>query len=367
MHQFHHARRHLRLFFACCAVSGALLAPRPAEASGVAPSDATPAQKKSAMDHFSSGKRALESKNWDKAVTELRASLEVVDSPNARLELARGLRDSGKLDEAWSEYGRVIEGATRLAAKEDRYAKTADVATTERGEIEGKLALVVATVQHAPPGATLSVGGRTIPPDQWSAPIIVQPGSVEVVFSDGGGKELAHKTINVPLGEKAPVALDAAPAPAATAAAASPPKATSAQPLNAIDDSKPSPDARVEPVAETPPPTTSGKSKLRPYAYVATGVGVVGLGMFAAFGILSNSTYSDLQSACPKGCPPSKQDEINSGTTQQTIANVSLAVGVIGAVVAVTLFAVSVPSKTSSAGSASLVLSPGYVGLRGSL
>jgi hypothetical protein len=106
--------RAMRLHVAHCALSATLLASSIATASGVTPGDASQAQKTEAMAHFTAGKQAIEQKNWEKAALELRASLEVVDSPNARLVLARALRDSGSLGEAWGEYGRTVTGATKL-------------------------------------------------------------------------------------------------------------------------------------------------------------------------------------------------------------------------------------------------------------
>lgn len=353
MHALHGSPRSLRSLVVCCTASAAWLLAGSALAAGVAPGDATPAQKKEATDHFTTGKHALEAKNWEKAILELRASLDVVDSPNARLELARALREAGNGGEAYAEYGRVIEGATRLAAKEERYAKTAEAATTERAELEPKLAFVVVTLAHAPDDAVLKVGGRTIPPAEAVGPIVVPAGAVDVVLSDATGKELARQTVNATVGQKSPVALDAQPPPP-------PPKNAKADP-----DDKPPADAHNP--ADTG--VTSGPNKLRTYSYVAGGVGVAGLAMFTIFGLMDNSTYNDLNSACVNGrCPSSKQSEIDSGRTQQTIANVGLVVGAVGVAAGATLFVLSLQKPASPAApTTGLVVSPGFVGLRGSL
>jgi hypothetical protein len=320
-----------------------------AAASGVAPGEATPAQKAEAMAHFTAGKQAIEQKNGEKAALELRASLEVVNSPNARLVLARALRDSGSLGDAWTEYGRTIGDATKLAATEDRYAKTADAATLERGELAPRLAFVVVALAHAPAGATLKAAGRPVSADESSGPIPVPAGAVDVVLLDASGKELARQTVSAATGQKTAVALDAQPQLA-------PRPATEPAQSEKRDEAH---------VAETPP-ATSGGSKLRPYSYVVGGIGVAGLALFAAYGIIDNSTYSDLQSSCPhNACPPAKQSEVDAGRTQQTVANVSLVVGAVGVAAGVTLFVLSLSPKSST--SAGLVLAPGYLGLRGSL
>src|SRR5258708_24483099 len=178
--------RHRRsLPFASCSLA-VLLSSAAAFGQSVTPLDATPAQKKDAMEHFTLGKHAFASKDWDQAIAELRSSLGIVDSPNARLELARALRHSGHPGDAWMEYGRVIEKATQLAAKEERYAKTADAATSEREELEAKLALVTVSVANAPAGATLQVRGRSVSQAQWNNPVVATTGAVDVILVDSG-------------------------------------------------------------------------------------------------------------------------------------------------------------------------------------
>jgi hypothetical protein len=333
------------------AITMTVLVTLPAAADGVAPGDANAVQKKQAMDHFMAGKAAFEAKNWEKSIAELRASLDVVNSPNARLELARSLRDSGALGDAWSEYGRVIDDATKLAATEDRYAKTADAATAERTEVEGRISFLMITVLHAPDGAVLKVYGRPVPPELWSKPIIAIPGAVDVVLFDSNGKELARQTVAATGGQQSAVTVDAQP-PA-------PPV-----PVTPMADDRPDFSKQAPP--PPPPSPSTGRTKLRTYSYVAGGVGVVGFGLFTAFGLISNSDYNDLKSSCQNGhCPSSKSSEISNGQTFQTVANVGLAVGIVGIAAGATLFVLSLsPGKSDTTG---LVVGPSYIGLRGSL
>ena len=343
--------RSKRSLLACCTASLALLVAAPALAAGVTPADATATQKKEATDHFTAGKHALESKNSEKAVRRApgvaRRRRQPQRAPRAGPRAAR----LGAPSDAFAEYGRVIESATQLAAKEERYAKTAEAATTERTELEPKLAFVVVTLAHAPADAVLKVGGRTVSASEAVAPVIVPAGAVDVVLSDASGKELVRQTVEAAVGQKTPVALDAQPPP--------PP----APPGKPDPDDKPPSDAR-NPVDTTP---SAGAGKLRPYAYVAGGVGVAGLAVFTIFGLMDNSTYSGLQGSCPNNhCPASKQGDIDNGRTQQTIANVGLIVGAVGVAAGATLFVLSLP-KSSPVQSTGLVVGPGYLGVRGSL
>ena len=347
----HSNPRTLRPILARCALSAVLLASSLARASGVSPDDASPTERAEAMGHFTAGKEAVEQQSWEKAALELRASLEAVNSPNARLVLARALRESGKTAEAWAEFGHTIEDAKKLLAKEDRYAKTAEAAAAERAELEPRLAFVTVSVAHAPSGATLKAGGRLVPRDEWTGPIVVPAGAVDVVVLDANGKELARQTVSASLGEKTAVTLDGQPptAPTVTPEPGDGEKRPAAVPLE-------------------PPSGNAEPSSLRPYAYVAGGVGVVGLALFTVFGLMDNATFSDLQGACPHNvCPPAKQSEVDTGRTQQTVANVSLVVGAAGLAAGATLFVLSLTPRSSGGSTTGLVVLPGYLGLRGSL
>ncbi len=359
----HSGADRLRVLLASCALAGTLVASPIALGASVSPLDATPEQRKDATDHFAAGKQALSVGNLEKAVVELRASLAIVDSPNAHLELARALRDSGKLGEAWLEYGRASTLATELAPKEERYAKTAEAAADERVDVETKLAFVAVTVIGAADGTVMKVRGRALAPEEWKAPVLVPAGSVEVVLTDSSGTEIARRTVSASIGQTVPLSIDAAPPPAP------PPPGKAAADVS--DDENPGSALSTPPPSEAPPSTPANPTKLRPYAYVIGGVGVAGMASFTVFGLLSNSAYNDLQSVCPHGCPPGKQSEIDRGKTEETVANVSLAVGLAGLAVGTTLFFLSLPSPAGANVRASLFVAPShdgaYLGLRGSL
>ena len=334
-----------------------LAIPTIAHAGGASPVSASPEQKKEATLHFSSGKQALAAKDFEKAIFELNASIEVVDSPNAHLELARALRDSDKLGEAWVEFRHAAESATRLAPQEERYTKTADAATNEREEVARKLAFVQVSLAHAPADATLKVGGRVVPSEDWAAPIFVAAGTVDVVVTSSSGAELARSTVDATVGQTTQVSLEAHPTPVPAGG-----ESAGSVAIETSDSEKPAADDQALPL----PPPPESPSKVRPLAYVAAGVGVAGLGTFAVFGLLSNSTYGDLRNTCPQGCLPAHKAEIDSGILQQTVANVGLAVGIAGIAAGATIFFVTIPTPAPRPPTA-LVVGPGYLGLRGSL
>jgi hypothetical protein len=346
-----------RSLFACTAFAALCFVQTNALAAGVSPIGASPELKQKATNHFVAGKQARAAKDFRRAIAELSASIEVVDSPNAHLELARALRDSGQLGEAWTEYWHAAEAATRLAPQEERYAKTADAATNEREDVARQLAFVQVSVAHAPADGTLTAGGRVIASDDWGGPVVVEPGQVDVIMTNAAGAELARATVTATVGQTIPVSLEAQPAPAPVAAS----------PVPAASDTEPA-GGEERPATFTPPPEPpSGRAKLRTVAYVSGGVGLAGIATFAIFGLMSNSTYHDLQNTCPLGCLPAHKGEVDSGALQQTVANVGLVAGIAGLALGTTLFFVSAPTHSTSAPAAALVVGPGFAGIRGSL
>lgn len=308
-------------------------------AAGVAPTAATKQQKDSAQSHFLRGKELFGQNKYDAALAEFTASLDVVASPNTRLYLARCLREMNKPVQAYAEFGRTASEARELGKSDSRYEKAAEAAEQDQKALEPKVGIVSVSVQRANDSTTLKVGGEEIRRDAWDKPFAVNPGTAEIV-AETPGRPAVKKSVNVAAGAKESVTVDAdadAPTPVAT---------------------------ETKPVEVSTP---SDRAGLRPYAYVAGGVALAGLATFTIAGLLSNGTYSDLEQACggERACPPGHEDDISTGKTQQTIANVGLVFFVLGTAGAVTLWVLSSPSKSTSAATAKVVTRGNFVGLEG--
>lgn len=316
-----------------------------AHAAGVTPSDATPVQREEAQAHFARAHDLYENKKYDEAAAEFAKSYAVVTSPNALLFLARCDRERGKLVTAYVELGRTAAEAKEHAAEDPRYAKTAQAASEEREALAQQLGFVTVTVEGGATDATVLVGGERFPRGSLGEPLPVTPGNVEVSV-ESPGRAPVRRAIAVAAGEKKAVKVDAGPVDA-------PHEAT---PSGAVPLAGP-----VHPEAPS-----SSSSPARGLAYGAAAVGVAGFATFAVAGLLSNGTYSDLQSKCGgTRCPANQgyEDEVSRGSSQQTIANVGLVVGAVGVVAAATLFVISLPSSGSHPTTA--FVGPGSVGVKG--
>jgi hypothetical protein len=273
-----------------------------ARAAGVPIEQATEQQKAQAKEVFTKAKEAFAAKKYEEALKGFRAANDIVSSPNVRIMTAQALDALGRSDEAYNEAATAEADARAMAATNPKYTETADAARKLRDTLRAQVCLVTVKVPDSvPPGATLTVGGREIPQQAWATRIGVKAGTVTVVLSGHPPKE-----VNAQVGQEATVDFaEAAPPPPAQAPVEPPPAEESGG---------------------------SGFAQTRPIvAGVTGGVGVAGFVLFGVFGGLAKSKYSDLDAQCPdKHCTPDLQDEADTGRTYQTVANVSLVVGIVG-------------------------------------
>jgi hypothetical protein len=321
-------------------VAGALLASAvTARADGIAPAAATPLQREQAQSRFHRGKELMDHGHYGEALVEFRASHDIVASPNTRLEIARDLRAAGQLVAAYAEFGRAAVEAKELTSEDNRYRRAYEAAAAERAEVEPRLAFVSLTVAHAADATTVTIGGEEVRRGAWGEPAPLAAGSASIVVRTPG-KERIERTVTVAAGDRVSVTLDADSAAEGGALAPTPP-----------------------PPAEEPDRT---RGALRTGAYVSAGVGVAGLAAFAVFGLMARSTYDGLQKACGNSpCASDHSSDISAGKTQSTVANVGLVAGLVGAAATLTLFVVSLPKKAPA--NAAIVITPGGIGVAGSL
>jgi len=320
----------------CLALCVSLLSPN-AHSAGV--ESAAGEQKRAAQKMFEAADGLYESGRFGEAVQAFRASYELVASPNSRLMIARSLRELQRYDEAYKEYQGTIADAE---ASGGRYPETLSAAHAEADALSGQLAYLV--VDAAPEDATaeLVVNGKSV---KWTAGerIAVRASKVEVEFRFSNG-QTRRESLDLKTGETHKLTAKARPIAAPAAPAIAPKQETTMS-------------ASPQPESHSNGPRTA--------AYIAGGVGVLGLASFGVFGYLDRSTYSDLKTKCNSGaCSPSQSNDIDAGRRYQLIANIGLGVAAVGVAAATTLFLVSSPGKTQER-KVTLLLGPGNLVVRG--
>ncbi len=279
-----------------CLLTATLALSSAAAAQTVDVTEATEEQKTAAREAYKAGDKAFAAGKYEEALGHFRDSYDKVKSPNSHYMVARSLDMLGRHVEAYRELEATIAEADALAGSDERYAKTAATARDNLEQWRQKIGLLTLDVR-APAGASVSVGGRSI--DGWDAPIPVEPGVVTVTLSTPDGT--TERSVEVEAGGSAELTLNA-PSPLV------------------VDDTPPEEE------------TDDGISGLRIGAYVGFGVGAVGLIGFGVFGGLHLNEYGKFEDECPDGsCAPDRSADADTGRTYQTIANVSLIVGIAGA------------------------------------
>ncbi len=311
-------------------------------ADGVPVHSASREQLRAAQKTFLAGDELFDAGRYDEAISAYRASHEIVASPNSSLQIARSFREVGRIEKAYRAFEKTVSiGRDAVARDKEKYTPTLKVAEKEFAELKAKVALLSIELEEPPRGTELSVGERRLQPKDLANPLVLEPGAYEVVVNAPGQRTKSQR-IELAAGSERSIGFnlrpEEAPAPAR-------PKTQKTQP------------------APEPPP--EGGSALRPYAYIAGGVGVVGVAAFAVFGLMHNSKFNDLDDSCPQGrCTPDRQSDIDDGKRYQTFANIGLAVGIVGLAAGTTLFVLSGDGSESVA-TAKVRVGPGSVQVAG--
>jgi hypothetical protein len=294
---------------------------------------------------FQQGTKYFQAKKFSLALEQFKLSYDTVASPNSHLYIARCQNEMGDQKEAFRTYLKVVDEAEKRGATEPKYLPTRDTAKTELDDLRTKIAIVSLTVSSSDPSARVKLGGAIVPKEDWGHDIPVDAGSIDVIL-EVPGQDPVVKKVTVQKGQREAVTLEVA--------------------------------APKTQVAPPPPPEPKKGSKLSPLIPVGIGaavVGVAGMTMFGVSGSMSKSTFDKLKTECggERACPDHTHDsEIDKGRSQQTIANVGLAIGAVGLAASAGLFigaAVSGKSKKSDDHATFHVepqIGPGYAGVAGS-
>jgi hypothetical protein len=301
------------------------------------------------------GFRLADAGDCASAVPKLEASEKLYHAPTTL----------GRLGECQVKLGHVVAGAESLnrvvretlppnapAAFVNAQHHAAQLLATAQQRI-GKLRI---HVEGAPiDTVAVTVDGANVPSALFDDERPTDPGAHEVKAAAPGHKTVTAK-VQLPEGGDSTVSLKlepdatpSVPAPESGPAAAPPPTAPAAAPP-------------LSPSA-APPPSPHGPNPVP--AFVALGIGGVGVAVGTVFGILALGTKSSLDSACmsKNSCPASSQPDIDALSTRATVSNIGFAVGVVGVVTGAVLLITSQSGDARPANAGRVRMRP-WLGLR---
>lgn len=252
-----------------------------------------------------------------------------------KLERAEKLYHSAvvasKLGECYVSVGRLVEG-TEILRKVLREPQPADPTPALQKALEraktvldgAKPKIAGLTIKVvAVDGMIVKVDGTPVPNALVDTEMPTDPGDHKIeVTAPGFLKSGSH--VSVTEGEKKTITLtlsrDPNAAVAATPSPAAEPAASPAQPQQAEHGAQ-----------TTSSPPAPPRAPNRTPAYIAYGVGGVGLVAGGVLGIMTMQKHKDLQGRCPDDvCSPADQSDIDSAKTLGNISTVAFGVGAAG-------------------------------------
>ena len=263
------------------------------------------AQDRTAETLYQEGKAAAGKKDWVVACAKFQESNTREPAPGTLLNLGDCEENRGLFALAISHF----EAAARMCKPGD---ERADYARQRSFALERRAPkLVLRLHASTPTGTTVERDGVAVGATQLGTPIVVDAGEHRLVVRAPGRSE-SRGSVLVAAGESREIELTAGmPIPGATTAPAGP----------ATQADKPAPAMM-----------TSGDpgSSARTGAYVAFGVGAVGLGIGIVGGLMTMSAKSTADSHCPPaGCDKDGLDAESRGKTWSAVGTVGfIAAGV---------------------------------------
>lgn len=224
---------------------------------------------------FQEARKLIEAKRYSEACPKLVASQKIAPAVGTLLNLADCYERAGQLASAWARFHEAIALAQRLG-RPDR-EKTAK----ERAEkLEPRL--VKLTIVSHDKDVDVKLDGNVLDAAALGTPVPVDPGK-HVIEASAKGKKTFSTTVDVSDRTRSPSveipALDADP------------EATKGG-NGGTGNGGSNADARSADEA------SSGPSTQRIVSYVAMGLGVVGVGIGAVFGLRTSSIWADAQTHC---------------------------------------------------------------------
>lgn len=261
---------------------------------------ARPALADSAAD-FKEALALFEQERCDQALPKFEAVVAETGSPNARIYVARCLKNEGRLDEAYEQMRQTVSDATQRAETEDKYVPTRDSAAAELALLEPKVAKLVVAVVEPPDGTVVYIGTRALSGEQLGVPVAVMPGTLDV-RAEAPGRAPVLREVELAAGKTRTITLT-------------------------MDEA--APEAEVsDQIPDEPTGSTSSMGGIRITGFVVAGLGVAGLAVGAGLAAKAQSDFDALDEECQSmTCPEGEQGRVDDGRMLTTVANASLIVG----------------------------------------
>lgn len=253
---------------------------------------------------FEEGRRLLDAKNFAAACPKLEASQKLDPGAGTLLNLAACYEGNGQLASAWVTY------KDAAAAAQGRHPDWADQASKKADELKPKLSHLTVVVSQSVPGLEVKRDGNVIAEGVLGAAMPVDPGTHRIDATAPGRVPFSTQVV-IP---------------------ASQGSATVTIPVLG---------AQAGPATQTSVPSKAGNTQ-RLLGVVVTGVGVVGIGVGAVFGVLALGKKSSASNNCSPDYTVCKTqdgiDDVNAAKSDGFVSTVTLIGGAAFATAGIVLY-----------------------------
>lgn len=268
----------------------------------------------------------------------------LVPAPSLSLREARALVKLGRLVEATEAYVRTkrtpVDSSSPQAFRDA--ITDADAELAKLKPRVPKLAISVSGPGHDAADLSVTMDGKPVPPALIGVAAPADPGKHHLVATTAHSQ--ASADVELHEGESGAASLE----------------------LVAHEGPATPPPAPGGPAPDQHPPTSTGPS--RTLAYVAFGVGAVGLGTGVITGVMATSRHSSAQTSCPGNrCVEGSAgaDDVSAFRSLRTVSTVGYVVGAVGVGAGVTLLLLSHSNKEATHAGVTPYLGPASAGVTG--
>lgn len=255
---------------------------------------------------FQEGRRLLQRKKTDEACPKFEESYRLAPKLGTLLNLATCHDQQGRTGSAWGELTEAI-----TMAKEAGETERVTYARKLLDDLETRLSRLVVEVPKPVAGQEVRIDGELIGAAAYRTPLPLDPGD-HVVEARAPGHEPWTKTVTIGKG----------------------PSRVSVEvpPLAVVADEGPAPTPAPPPPSPTPPPqpesAEGGSTGQLVAGLVVGGVGLVGLGLGSAFGLMTFSSQDESEAHCVESrCDATGVELREDASTSATLSTVAFVAG----------------------------------------
>jgi serine/threonine-protein kinase len=302
----------------------------------------TTSDKAAAEALFDEGKKLMIAGQFPDACDKLEQSQRVDPGIGTLLYLAECYEKSGRTASAWATF-REATSAARAAGQADRARQGQQRADRLEANLS-KLTIAVPEEVGSLPGFELRRGTELIPKPLWNIPVPVDPGEHQIDARAPGRKPYVTRVRVAEQAGRASISIPPLEISPDGAAVPPPPGQPETQP----------PGAPASAVSEgvNPPPADippSDGSTQRTLAFVAGGVGIVGIGVGTFFGLRAIKKNKDAEKFCEgTRCTADAESLTDQAKSSALVSDIGIGVGAAALITGAVLY-FTLPKSAPSA------------------